>query len=462
MFRFTALSSLLLALSLSGCQSPLDDSLYTQWENDQQTAVAQTITQQQQQAKAMSETLPEPATLDQLIAYAQKHHPAIQAASFRIEQAEHGIILAKSLDDPILTISPVGNMAQTADGEVTAMASISQRLPISGRLTAQSEAAKEQVQIASQQHRQTQLALTRDVKQAYWNLQLANQTLAVYESQKQLMHQVHESADASYRAGRAAQQDLLRLNVEISALDNRIIATQQQRRSAIARINSLLNRPVDAPLTLADTEASPVDLQTADTWQKQAINHSPQLQQIHHAIAQARKQLKLAHLKRIPDLTVMLNYAAVSDHGTSMAANGDDQLYAGIGINLPIWQEKLQAGEKQALARIRELLSELIAKHNQLQFAIADMYQRVDAQQKQDTLYRDTILPQARQVLDSSRVQYRSGRGPFADLIDNWQKLLELQLMSHRNHTQLQQDYAQLQFLAAGKVQPDVNKPNAD
>ncbi|MFG0247483.1 MAG: TolC family protein [Phycisphaeraceae bacterium JB051] len=419
MFRFTVTSSLLLTFALAGCQSPLDDSLYSQWENDRQTTVGQIISRQQQQDTVTPDALPEPATLDQLIAYAQKHNPMIQAASFRIEQAEHGIILAKSLDDPMLTISPVGNMAQTADGEVTAMASISQRFPISGRLTTQSDAAKEQIKIATQQRRQTQLALTRDVKQAYWNLQLANQSLTVYESQKQLMHQVHESADASYRAGRAAQQDLLRLNVEISALDNRIIATQQQRNSAIARINSLLNRPADAPLTLADVVASPVNLQSADTWQKQALNHSPQLKQIHHAIAQARKQLKLAHLKRIPDLTVMLNYAAVADHGTSMAANGDDQLYAGIGINLPIWQEKLEAGEKLAIARIRELLSQLIAEHNQLQFAIADMYQRVEAQQKQDTLYRDTILPQAQQVLDSSRVQYRSGRGPFADLIDN-------------------------------------------
>ncbi len=462
MFRFTVISSLLITIALVGCQSPLDDSLYTQWEKDRTTTVAQTISDQQQEDAATSDALAEPATLEQLIAYAQKHHPMIQAANFRIEQAEQGIILAKSLDDPILTVSPVGNMAQTADGEVTAMASVSQRFPISGRLTTQSDAAKEQVQIATEQRRQTQLALTRDVKQAYWNLHLANQTLTVYESQKQLMHQVHESADAAYRAGRAAQQDLLRLNVEISALDNRIIATQQQRHSAIARINSLLNRPADAPLSLTEVEASPVALQTADAWQKQALNHSPQLKQIHHAIAQARKQLKLAHLKRIPDLTVMLNYAAVADHGTSMAANGDDQLYAGLGINLPIWQEKLEAGEKQAVARIRELLSELIANHNQLQYAIADMYQRVDAQQKQDTLYRDTILPQAKQVLDSSRVQYRSGRGPFADLIDNWQKLLQLELMSHRNHTQLQQDYAQLQFLAAGKVHPPVNKPNAD
>jgi outer membrane protein TolC len=275
------------------------------------------------------------------------------------------------------------------------------------------------------------------------------QTLDVLHKQRKLMDQVYNSANATYQAGRANQQDLLRITVEISQIDNRVLTATQQQQSAIARINALLNRPATAPLTLHHTTDDAIDLLTLENWQKQALNNAPQLQSIHIAIEQARKQLKLAHQQRIPDLTVMLNYSAVSDHGTSMAANGNDQIYAGLGINLPIWGEKLEAGERQAIARIRELLSQLIAENNQLQYNVADIFARVQSQQQQDTLYHDTILPQAQQVVDSALSQYQSGRGGFVSLIDNWQKLLDLQLMSHRNHTLLQQDFAQLQYLAA-------------
>lgn len=450
MKKITVSSCLFIALLLVGCQSPLDDSLYQKWSRDQQNTVADTVTQTRDQVMAISShAMSTPTSLDELIATALAHNPAVVAARYRIEQTQQTIPQATSLDDPILTVTPVGNMAQTADGQITAMGSLSQKFPLSGKLLTRGKVAADQVNIAKEQLLETQLTLIRDIKQAYWNHQLAKQTLAVLDSQKQLMQQFSEAANASYRAGRSDQQDLLRINVEISTLDNRILSTNQILNSTIARINTLLNRSAASPLDLTDTQSITINLQSLDNWQKQTLLNSPQLKQTHHAIAQARKQLKLARQQRIPDLTVMLNYAAVADHGTSMASNGDDQLYAGLGINLPIWQNKLDAAQKQAIARIGQLLSELVAQHNQLQFAVADMHQRVQSQQQQDALYRETILPQTQQVLDSALSQYRSGRGSFLNLIDNWQKLLELQLMSHRNHSQLQQDYAQLQLLAA-------------
>ena len=437
------------ALFLLGCQSPFDDSLYQQWQRDQSHAAPSV-----QAPNAASDTLPtdsfsKPQSLADLIAYAQAHNPSLEVARHRIEQAQQSIAQVTSLDDPMFTLAPVGQMAQTADGEVTLMSSLSQKLPLSDKLQVRGDVAKQQVKIATEQLRQTQLAVTRDVKQAYWRHQLAINTLDVLNEQRQLMQQFNESANAAYRAGKTDQQDLLRIAVEISSLDNRITTATQQRQSALARLNSLLNRPASAPLTIDKPTEDSQDPPSLDDWQKLAFDNDPQLRMVHLAIKQARKQLKLAHLQRIPDLTVMLNYAAVSDSGTSMAADGTDQLYAGFGINLPIWQDKLDAAEKQAIARIRELISQLVQVNNQLQYSVADAYERVESQRKQDALYHSTILPQAQQAVDSALSQYRAGRGNFLNLIDNWRKLLEIELMTHRNHSLWKQDLAQLQFLAS-------------
>lgn len=437
------------ALVLVGCQTPFDDSLYQQWQQSQAHASPITSLLSTTSNIASSDIFSDPLSLTDMISYAQSRNPTIEVAKHRIEQARQTIPQVTSLDDPMFTVAPVGRMAQTADGEVGLMASLSQKLPLSDKLGIRGLVAEQQVKIATEQLRQTQLAVTRDVKQVYWSYQLAVQTMAVIKEQRDLMQQFNEAANAAYRAGRSDQQDLLRITVEISTLDNRMTTATQQQQSAMARLNSLLNRPASAPLSLQTPPNEIEDNPIEQDWQKLAYDNAPQLRMIHLAIEQARKQLKLAHLQRIPDLTVVLNYAAVSDSGTSMAANGTDQIYAGLGINLPIWQDKLDAAERQAIARIHELISQLVAENNQLQYAVADAYQRVESQRKQDELYHSTILPQAQQVVDSALSQYRAGRGSFLNLIDNWRKLLEIELMTHRNHTLWKQDLAQLQFLAS-------------
>ena len=449
MKKFLTTSCVLGLALLNGCQSPLDDSLYKQWSQSQANPNTESVDAGQATVLSSLKTLPTPANLDDLIAYAQLHNPSIKAIRYRIEQNQQTIPQVTSLDDPMLTIAPVGRMAQTADGEVGLMASLSQKLPLSDKLDVRGQVAQQQVKIAQEQLRQTQLMVTRDVKQVYWSYQLAVQTMDVLKEQRNLMQQFNEAANAAYRAGRSDQQDLLRITVEISTLDNRMSTATQQQQSALARLNALLNRPASAPLTPAPSTDQPEDSSSLQDWQKLAFDNAPQLRVIHLAIEQARKQLKLAHLQRIPDLTVVLNYATVRDGGTSKVANGTDQIYAGLGINLPIWQDKLDAAEKQAVARIRELLMQLVSKNNQLQYAVADSYERVASQRQQDELYRSTILPQAQQVVDSALSQYRTGRGSFLNLIDNWRKLLELELMTHRNHTLWKQDLAMLKYLAA-------------
>jgi outer membrane protein TolC len=426
----------------------LDDSIYQQWEESQAQSNRTSMPLVTSDI-APSDSFADAQTLSDLIVYAKAHNPSIHVARHHVEQAQHGIAQTTSLDDPMFTLTPIGEMAQTADGQVTLMTSLSQKLPLSDKLTVRGDVARLQVQIATEQLRQTELSVTRDIRQVYWRYQLANDTLDVLHQQQKLMQQLNESANAAYQAGRTNQQDLLRITVEISSLENRITSANQQSKSALARMNSLLNRPASAPLSIVKPSTDVQESISLVDWQKRAYDKAPQVQIVKTAIQQARMQLKLSHLKRIPDLTVMLNYAAVSDHGTSMAADGTDQLYAGFGINLPIWQDKLDAAEKQALAKIHEQIARLVQINNQLQFDITDAYERVESQRKQDALYQSTILPQAQQAVDSALSQYQAGRGNFINLIDNWRKLLEIQLMAHRNHSLLQQDIAQLQYLAS-------------
>ncbi|MHC4709639.1 MAG: hypothetical protein ACYTA3_04235, partial [Planctomycetota bacterium] len=60
-------------------------------------------------------------------------------------------------------------------------------------------------------------------------------------------------------------------------------------------------------------------------------------------------------------------------------------------------------------------------------------------------LFRDVIIPQARQTVDASLSGYRAGKLDFLTLVDNWRRLFEFEVIYHQDLTALEQSLADLQ-----------------
>ncbi|MCH8345031.1 MAG: TolC family protein, partial [Planctomycetes bacterium] len=150
-------------------------------------------------------------------------------------------------------------------------------------------------------------------------------------------------------------------------------------------------------------------------------------------------------LNHWPDLTVSFNYNLVDSEGLSRIANGDDQWWFGFGINLPIWTERLDAAEREALRGRLENIAALGDERNRVDFRVQDAFAKVQSQQQQVVLFRDVIVPQAQQTVNASLSSYQSGMVDFLTLIDNWRKLLVSQLMYHQKLAQFEQSFAELQ-----------------
>jgi len=195
---------------------------------------------------------------------------------------------------------------------------------------------------------------------------------------------------------------------------------------------------------------------------------------IRERIEQFRAKRKLANLNRWPDLTVSANYNAIEDEGLSPVANGEDAWWLGFGINVPIWQEKRDAAEREALAGRLEAIADLKAKQNTIAFRVRDALARFRTQQEQVALFQNEILPQAEQTVKASMSSYRTGDEDFLTVIDNWEKLLQFELAYHKSLAQLKQDFADLQQQVgrnlkrpdrSAATQPSTqsrNKPNAE
>ena len=389
--------------------------------------------------------IPDDAGPEDYVRLALRRNPAIKAAQQRVRRLANRIPQVTSLGDPMLTIAPIGEMAETAAGQVRVMTGVSQKLPFPGKLQARGDIAGLDTSMAVHDLENTRLAVIADTRRAYWSYYFTVRAIEVTTHNRQLLARFQQIAEAKYRAGAATQQDVLRASVELSNVENTLITLAQRRSTAVAMLNRLIDRQVTATLP----EPPPIDpdeltleldplLATADL-------ANPAIRKVHERIDVFRKRLQLAKLGRWPDLTVSFNYNLVDDEGLSRIANGEDQWWVGLGVNLPIWQEKLDAAERESARGVMEAIAELREARNRVAFRVEDAFVKVDTQQRLVILFRDVIVPQARQTVDSALGSYQAGKVDFLTLVDNWRRLLDFQLMYHQSLAQLEQSFAELQ-----------------
>ena len=398
-----------------------------------------------QPVEARLPTLPDDAGPEEYVVLALKRNPGIKAAEQRIRRLANRIPQVTSLDDPMLQFAPFGEMAETAAGQVSAMTALSQRFPLPSKLQTRGRIVAQDVAEAIAALERVRLRVIADTRLTWWRYYYMTRAIQVTQGNHDLLSQFQHVAEAKYRAGTATQQDVLRASVELSNLDNELIVLRQRLISARAMLNRLIDRPVDAPLpepTIRTLDQIELELESLLT---EAAHSNPAIRQIRERIEGFKQRSELARLNRWPDLTVSFNYNLVDSEGLSRIANGDDQWWFGFGINLPVWTERLDAAQREALRGRLENIAALGDERNRIDFRVQDAFAKVQSQQQQVVLFRDVIIPQAQQTVNASLSSYRSGKVDFLTLIDNWRKLLVFQLMYHQNLAQFEQSFAELQ-----------------
>jgi cobalt-zinc-cadmium efflux system outer membrane protein len=87
---------------------------------------------------------------------------------------------------------------------------------------------------------------------------------------------------------------------------------------------------------------------------------------------------------------------------------------------------------------------------------VTDLFAQAKSQQDLLTLFREDILPKARQTLEVSSRAYNVGEVDFLQLIDNWRQLLRYEVSYRRLEASLRQTVAELERMVGGFVGPPV------
>jgi cobalt-zinc-cadmium efflux system outer membrane protein len=128
--------------------------------------------------------------------------------------------------------------------------------------------------------------------------------------------------------------------------------------------------------------------------------------------------------------------------------NQTDAWLAKVGVTWPRapWsRDKISAHITEQIASSETAKARERAMQNMVRLAVQEAFLRAKSAQDRAALLRTTILPQAQQTLDVSRIAYQTDRLDFQAVIDNQRTLLDSQLAYVRALSEFEQATADLE-----------------
>jgi outer membrane protein TolC len=289
------------------------------------------------------------------------------------------------------------------------------------------------------------------VKQAYAELFVSRKAIEIHLATVEVLQQVADISQAKYTTGRISQQDVLKTVVEVSRLHEDIIMLDQQAQIAAAKLNTLLDRPTDAPIGPLGEASHQTLLAPVSDLQRQALERQPEIQGARLAVDRAEAALAVARRDHKPDFSVQGGYMLLP-HQT-------DGILARLSITWPDapWSRgRVDARVGEMSADVEVAKARQKSMENVLRYAVQEAYVRVKAAEERAALLKSTILPQSQQTLDVSRVAYQNDRVEFLALLENERTLLKAQLDYYRALSDIDQALADLERAVGIEISPDT------
>ncbi len=403
----------------------------------------------------------EDGTLASLIATALERNPDILGAIDTARSVASRIPQATSLMDPTLMTKTLPEPTRTAEGDNYFVLGVQQKLPVPEKLDRRGRAALAETRMAIETLEQTRLRVIGDVKRAYFQLFAIDQAVSITRENQTLLRDLIEVARGQLVAGKRQQEDVLRAQVESSNLESQLVELDQRRTTTVALINSILDRP---PMTQVPS-LSDYDIRRMSMRLERLLTHAyqrnPELQRIERQIERDEHSLRLARLEYWPDFTVGFEWMQMDPRAayrpavnpqtgmrprvSQLSEEGTDNWAITVGVNLPVWFERIEAGIREARERLSASRRQHQAAKNRITYQVEDALARINSQQKIADLYATAIIPQAEQAYQVSREGYITGTSDFQFVIDNWQKWLFFRLQYYRALGDLERSVADLE-----------------
>lgn len=394
-----------------------------------------------------STTTAAPQAVENFVDAALSNHPRIRAARARVAVASQRAPQVRSLDDPVLSNSffPISDQAlQTAAGRAGNTMSISQNYPWPEKRRTRVAIANREAQMALARLDQVELEIEEMVRLAYYELWFADRSIEITGRNREIAAELITLATARNQAG-GSQQDVLRAQLQVDAIDDRLIGLARQKALAQADLAALIQDPGRADIEPSDDLDVASAPENIDALFEAAAECSPRLRELQWAVSRDRQKRQLACLNRYPDFMFGAGWQTMTESDAiSPVANGHDNVNFMVGITLPIWKERINASIREASAEVAASDRDYSAARDDTYRQIRRLVEQAYAAEEQLRLYNERVLPRAQQALQLAAADYRGRLVDFGEVADGFTEVLMFELQVARAEATLAGTLAQL------------------
>jgi outer membrane protein, heavy metal efflux system len=434
------LSVLLLTISVAAQEHPAGQHEHANSGGDPAGAAPAESSAAQVAAQPAGETL----TLEAVVREALEKNPAVQSALHTIAAQRRKVPQQRSYPDPMVAVGWAGNIApfsvQEGDPSSNRNLSVTQQIPYPGKLKLRAAMASKEADALQADYDAVVRRVTADVKAAYFDYFYYDKAIQITQKNKSLLEKLSKISESRYQVGKGMQQDVLRSQVEISLLLQKMTMLEQQRATAQAKLNNLLVRPPESPLPPA-AEVQPTALRySLEELYALAAESDTGVQRESRMVEKSQIAVAMAQKEYRPDLGVGYMY--------QQRPNMPDMHAVTFSASVPVfYRTKQREGVAQAREELASAEKSRENRLNELKFELRQQYLAAKAADQLLELYTKAVVPQSSLTLESSMSAYRVGSLDFLSMLTNFTTLLNYETDYYRQVADHQMALARMESL---------------
>ncbi len=357
----------------------------------------------------------------ELVEQALANNPGAWAMQAALDAAEQSVAASGTWPDPVLSwaVAP-----QTFSNETLGdrhILGLSQTLPWVGKRALSRRQRSSEREAQAQQLSALKLHLAAQTRSSFARWHYVEQALRANTRNQALLRELADVAQASYAAGYTSQQALLKAELRLVQLRRARFELERENRCLQAVLQALINQSPGQALGHPAALPTPPPLPARAQLQAAVPGSNPELAALDARTAARRIQVEQAGRDYYPDFKLNASYLGTLDPP-------DKRLQIGLALELPLNQGRRRAMLDRARAELARQTWEGADRRVQLEAQLSAAWAAAQAADQSVALYRDRLLPLARQNLTAARGEWTAGAGEFREVIDAQEELLDARL----------------------------------
>ncbi len=394
-------------------------------------------------------------TLRALVAEALQNNPELRAAAKEAEAANQRVRPAGALEDPMLEAGflnlPTQPLRFNREDMTMKMLGLSQKLPYPGKRALREQVAAKDAETLKYGLRETTNRVVRDVKLAYFDLALSDETVRLLKSNRQILEQFLRIAEGRYAVGQAAQADVLKAQSQLGRMNEELLRMERERPVTEAELERLLGRRTDDATIKVELPGLREVALNLQALQQTALRERPQLRGLQSAVERSTKAVDLARTEKQPDFDVRFSYGQRDKN--PLGEPRQDVFSLTVAMNLPVWRgDKIEPRIAEAQAMRDQALDMQQAQQNEVLARLRQQFAVVEQSRKSVQLYETGILPQARLAVEAALSAYRVSRVDLLTLLDSQMTLFGYEISRAKELVNFNKALAEIDLLTGKRT----------